>query len=67
MQSFLTNSVVISRGEDGGIFAIADGSKDIVARLNGYVIVPKEQIKDLEGFLGSLVGVNPKFARITPT
>jgi hypothetical protein len=58
MQSFLTNNVVISRGEDGGIFHKNGETGEILARLDGYVIVPKEQIKDIDGFLGHLVGIN---------
>ena len=54
MDSFLTNNVVISRqNADGPLFAMGE-SGEIVARLNGFLVVPLEQIPDIDAFLRTL-------------
>jgi hypothetical protein len=54
MGSFLTNNVVISRqNADGPLFAMGE-SGEIVARLNGFLVVPLEQIPDIDAFLSTL-------------
>ncbi len=58
MKSFLINNIIIDRNQpvDGGLFVqTSDG--DILARLDGFVVVPIEKVPDLNAFLRS-VGVN---------
>ena len=55
MNSCATNNVIIPRKTDreGGIF-VASKDDDVLARLDRYLIVPLEQVPDLEGFIKSL-------------
>ena len=55
MNSYATNNIIIPRktNREGGIFV---GSEDgeVLARLDRYLIVPLEQVPDLDGFIKSL-------------
>ena len=58
MNSFLTNSIVIDKTThvDGGMF-VQTAEGNILARLDGFLIVPIEKVPNLTEFLRS-VGVN---------
>jgi hypothetical protein len=49
--SFLRNCQVMCREADAPIFVQAEDGR-IVARLDGYVIVPKERLAELAGSIG---------------
>ena len=55
MNSFVTNSILIqhSRQQDEPLFYQTD-SGDILARLDGFLVIPKERVPDLDAFLLSL-------------
>ena len=57
MNSYLKNSIVIDRATsvEGGLFLVQDG--DVLARLDGFVVVPIEKVPDLDAFLRS-IGIN---------
>lgn len=64
MNSFLTNSIVIDKTPhvDGGMFVqTVDGN--ILARLDGFLVVPIEKVPNLADFLRS-VGINTDPATI---
>lgn len=50
--SFFRNNHVVVRDGDGPI-AVAAGDQ-VLARIDGYVLVPKERIKDMDRFLAEL-------------
>lgn len=52
MESYVRNCILAGRG-DGPIFRVLDDK--VFAKLDGYVIVPREQIPDLGAFMDSLV------------
>ena len=58
MNSYLKNSIVIDRTTpiEGGVLFVQDG--EVLARLDGFVVVPIEKVPDLDAFLRS-VGINP--------
>ena len=55
MNSFVTNSILIqhSRHQDEPLFYQTD-SGDILARLDGFLVISKERVPDLDAFLLSL-------------
>ena len=55
MNSYATNNVILGRttGEEGPMF-VGTKNGDVLARLDRYLIVPLEQVPDLDSFIKSL-------------
>ena len=58
MNSFLTNSIVIDKTPhvDGGMF-VQTAEGNVLARLDGFLVVPIERVPNLAEFLKS-IGIN---------
>ena len=54
MNSYVTNNILVSRSTDDGPLFVQQQNGDVLARLDKYLIVPLEQVPDIDGFIKSL-------------
>ena len=54
MKSYVTNNILVNRATDDGPLFVQQQNGDVLARLDRYLIVPLEQVPDIDGFLKSL-------------
>ena len=54
MNSYVTNNILVNRATDDGPLFVQQQNGDVLARLDKYLIVPLEQVPDIDGFIKSL-------------
>ena len=54
MNSYVTNNILVNRATDDGLLFVQQQNGDVLARLDKYLIVPLEQVPDIDGFIKSL-------------